>query len=559
MYIFRTGLLSLIGLVALAGSATAQNQSEIPVEIAIPGYYAFMTDDRQLILDTQSGVAFQNADWGRNESESGPQWELNGRRLAYHRGGTLYIDDPLASGAEQVIPYRSFFMDDWSADGQSVLGVRQYSDSPFDAILRLRLDTQTTEQVAQFNRQELLVNGLVMAGVQKGMSVNPAYGQWVQLGINAVRPEQFADLGVYEVLTTSVPLLLNLETQQRIYLSQYLRNPQIASTYGFWSQDGERLYLVEDPGWVHELRFSPDGTVTPLASASLADRFVENPDYNLIFVTETVGISDLFMVRRFSNIIQAPYATLIRLARIVDDEVIETGWFALDRNTLSTERLSSGSFLLTADAAQEAALSCIIDVGPTARLQIGGTGRVTLTDTSGTRLRTEPGVTGSILQTMPDGTAFTVITGPYCIDSLKWWQVQLADGTTGWAAEGTADGYFLEPGAVETATPTPTPSPTPTSTPVPFQRIRLTALCSANPDAYRVWRVRNPNPREVVVTWDVYRSTAGQNGFVIAPPAQASTPGEVTFITQTEAGPNTVRLFVDGVQQDVKASTTARC
>jgi hypothetical protein len=74
-----------------------------------------------------------------------------------------------------------------------------------------------------------------------------------------------------------------------------------------------------------------------------------------------------------------------------------------------------------------------------------------------------------------------------------------------------------------------------------------------------VWRVRNPNPREVVVTWDVYRSAMGQNGFVIAPPAQGSTPGEVTFITQTEAGPNTVRIFVDGVQQDVKASTTARC
>jgi hypothetical protein len=39
----------------------------------------------------------------------------------------------------------------------------------------------------------------------------------------------------------------------------------------------------------------------------------------------------------------------------------------------------------------------------------------------------------------------------------------------------------------------------------------------------------------------------------------ASTPGEVTFITQTEPGPNTVRIFVDGVQQDVKASSAARC
>jgi hypothetical protein len=74
-----------------------------------------------------------------------------------------------------------------------------------------------------------------------------------------------------------------------------------------------------------------------------------------------------------------------------------------------------------------------------------------------------------------------------------------------------------------------------------------------------VWRVRNPNPRDVVVTWDVYRSPTGQNGFIVAPPAQGSTPGEVVFITQTEAGSNTVRLFVDGVQQDVKASSGARC
>jgi hypothetical protein len=61
--------------------------------------------------------------------------------------------------------------------------------------------------------------------------------------------------------------------------------------------------------------------------------------------------------------------------------------------------------------------------------------------------------------------------------------------------------------------------------------------------------VCNPNPRQVAVTWDVYRSAAaGQNGFVIAPPAQGSTPGEVTFITQTEAGPNKVRIFVDGIR-----------
>jgi hypothetical protein len=43
------------------------------------------------------------------------------------------------------------------------------------------------------------------------------------------------------------------------------------------------------------------------------------------------------------------------------------------------------------------------------------------------------------------------------------------------------------------------------------------------------------------------------------PPAQESTPGEITFITQTEPGPNTVRIFVNGVSQDTKASNPAPC
>jgi hypothetical protein len=63
----------------------------------------------------------------------------------------------------------------------------------------------------------------------------------------------------------------------------------------------------------------------------------------------------------------------------------------------------------------------------------------------------------------------------------------------------------------------------------------------------------------VVVNWAVYNSATGQAGFVVVPPAQGSTPGEITFITQTEAGPNTVRIFVDGVLQDTKASSPAPC
>jgi hypothetical protein len=98
-----------------------------------------------------------------------------------------------------------------------------------------------------------------------------------------------------------------------------------------------------------------------------------------------------------------------------------------------------------------------------------------------------------------------------------------------------------------------------TPTPAPFQRLRLTSLCSANPVAYRLWRIRNSNPVDVVFTWDVYRSPTGQNGFGVAPPAVNGVASEVIISTVAEAGANTLRLFVDGAQQDVKASSGAAC
>jgi WD40 repeat protein len=112
-----------------------------------------------------------------------------------------------------------------------------------------------------------------------------------------------------------------------------------------------------------------------------------------------------------------------------------------------------------------------------------------------------------------------------------------------------------------TLTPPPTLTPTPaaTATPAPFQRLRLTSLCSANPAAYRLWRIRNSNPVDVVFTWDVYRSPTGQNGFGVAPPAVNGVASEVIISTVAEAGADTLRLFVDGAQQDVKASSGAAC
>jgi len=114
-----------------------------------------------------------------------------------------------------------------------------------------------------------------------------------------------------------------------------------------------------------------------------------------------------------------------------------------------------------------------------------------------------------------------------------------------------------------TATPTATDTLTstatftPTLTAAPYQNLLLTSMCSPDPTSYRVWRVRNSNPYPVNFTWDMYGTA--QRGSGTVPAANGSTPGEAFFQTVTVAGANTTRIFVNGVLNNTKASTTRAC
>lgn len=79
------------------------------------------------------------------------------------------------------------------------------------------------------------------------------------------------------------------------------------------------------------------------------------------------------------------------------------------------------------------------------QVSIGERARVTFTDGTPLRLRDGPGTTATFLQDLPEGTSFEIIGGPVCADGFTWWNVQLADGTQGWSAEGDDDSYFMEP------------------------------------------------------------------------------------------------------------------
>lgn len=85
-----------------------------------------------------------------------------------------------------------------------------------------------------------------------------------------------------------------------------------------------------------------------------------------------------------------------------------------------------------------------------------------------------------------------------------------------------------------------------------LEKLRLTSVCSTNPDQTRRWRVTNNNNVPVQFTWDVYNT--GQSGTNTVPANSV-----IFFETTTVPGPNTTRIFVNGVQNDVKASSGAKC
>lgn len=81
---------------------------------------------------------------------------------------------------------------------------------------------------------------------------------------------------------------------------------------------------------------------------------------------------------------------------------------------------------------------------PVSNVAIGFEARVTsIVGGTGLRLRSTPG--GEFVRSMPNGTQFVIIGGPQCQGGYTWWNLRLADGTTGWSAEADQDAYFIEP------------------------------------------------------------------------------------------------------------------
>jgi uncharacterized protein YraI len=81
-------------------------------------------------------------------------------------------------------------------------------------------------------------------------------------------------------------------------------------------------------------------------------------------------------------------------------------------------------------------------LAPLPRLSVGGKGRVT--PGLPNKIRSGPNKAETMIGAMQPGDTFSVIGGPVCHDSLRWWQVSY-NGLNGWSADGQGSEYWLEP------------------------------------------------------------------------------------------------------------------
>jgi hypothetical protein len=154
---------------------------------------------------------------------------------------------------------------------------------------------------------------------------------------------------------------------------------------------------------------------------------------------------DGFMLFRESS--EAANAVIFSLAQFNHGRLYTQEVLRISAASFGTEwwSLSISNWVLTADEQERGALSCLFDQTVPARLEVGARARVTFTDGTPSRLRAEPGLDGTEIAQMAEGTEFSVIGGPWCADEYRWWQLELDDGMIGWSAEGDAEDYFLEP------------------------------------------------------------------------------------------------------------------
>jgi predicted outer membrane repeat protein len=485
----------LVLLVAGVQSATMQVAS-IAVSLPVHGYYVFSGDlpdtaNQVLLVDTFSGsvTVLTQEERGTNT----PVFDPRGERVAYSARLTTSIIN-LATGNHIDVPSLQgelYVPQGWSPDGNRFLYLSFGYTPNNEGVYKLGiLDITTGAPTLLFMYQvDQPITNLPLPPLPSGVTHilmleinaaywNPVYPEWIAIEIVGYTPDVIVGDGQYAgAAGVSFTFLYNLPTGQMLSLDQLFAG-QISPDQTRWSPDGKYLVVQtnEDMGGITNIvAFNPTGDVGSLSVIASAPS-----EYQVI--VDWLGAGDLLHTAIRDS---ATGDAIHYIAQIVDGVWYSTEFFRLPQSFSAQAGGGGQDWHITASESEKQVLTCLFDQTLPARLQLGLRARVAFTDGTASRLRAEPNTQATEVTLMPEGTEFNLIGGPMCANSYRWWQLQLDDGTTGWAAEASNTDYFIEPLPQATLAPTSTPTnaPTDTATFVPSNTPTETPTATPSPTA----------------------------------------------------------------------------
>jgi hypothetical protein len=240
--------------------------------------------------------------------------------------------------------------------------------------------------------------------------------------------------------------LLNYFAEEK--LVQVIDGPVCANGYNWW-----RVAGVGEPGWVIEGRpgrYLMQGIADPNTINCFPPQSGIRVNGSVIAITGSRVREETNINSRVITVAQAgTVMTVLEGPRCFDGMI----WWRVRTRFEVTDTLVEGwvgegypgeYWIGPADSPNATGTSI-----PCARplsWRLGTRAAVTYSDGVPRRLRAQPSTGGALVEELLDGVAFEVIDGtPVCSGGYNWWNVRiLTTGITGWIAEGTPAGYWVQ-------------------------------------------------------------------------------------------------------------------
>jgi hypothetical protein len=264
---------------------------------------------------------------------------------------------------------------------------------------------------------------------------NPVHPEWLLIQLSGYDDTQLDPISGYP-MAFYVTFLYNLQTGEKLSVDALFEG-QIGSTDIQWDSTGELLLL--------QISKRHESTTEIIHFAAIDGvwtlKHIKSAVSGYDVVLDWLGIDDMLIMRAAGGEDRVFY-----IAQIIDGvwHQAEFVRFPSDR----FERVLEAAWHNDASPEQSYSISCLFDSAHPTRLAVGAAAQVNFTNDTPLRLRDEPDFDAVEITQMAEGMAFDVVGGPACVNGdsyYRFWQVELADGTIGWAAEADNDEYFMEP------------------------------------------------------------------------------------------------------------------